>query len=265
MKLIIQILFVLLLVVVGLRTDKGQDLISPYESKVKSILGPQISKYIFQEKEDSGVTIPPLPEIKRDAKNTAIYEKKEQTVEMDEDQRMRLDVAFASELGTVIKRKKSDSSEINSWVNVLSQGGSREGVYRSIVLGDEYYQMENFDEKTKERTSEFAQYILENFVGLTINLETLQKMNFYATKRMVVEKLLEIIEAYETNELVCQWYAALSQGLATRYQQVFTRNIRMDQMGKRHLYWANKAPTQHLKGEVIIKVHLIFNALQEQI
>ena len=106
MKLIIQILFVLLLVVVGLRTDKGQDLISPYESKVKSILGSQISKYIFQEKEDSGVTIPPLPEIKRDAKNTAIYEKKEQTVEMDDDQRMRLDVAFATELGTVIKRKK---------------------------------------------------------------------------------------------------------------------------------------------------------------
>ena len=69
---------------------------------------PQISKYIFQEKEETGVTIPPLPEIKRDAKNTAIYEKKEQTVEMDDDQRMRLDVAFANELGTVIKRKKSD-------------------------------------------------------------------------------------------------------------------------------------------------------------
>ena len=35
MKLIIQIFFVLLLVVVGLRTEKGQNLISPYESKVK--------------------------------------------------------------------------------------------------------------------------------------------------------------------------------------------------------------------------------------
>ena len=104
-------------------------------------------------------------------------------------------------MGLLLKEKSQISSEINSWVNVLSQGGSREGVYRSIVLGDEYYQMENFDEKTKERTSEFAQYILENFVGLTINLETLQKMNFYATKRMVVEKLLEIIEAMKQMSL----------------------------------------------------------------
>ena len=37
-----------------------------------------------------------------------------------------------------VQQRKLEDAEAGNWMNVLSQGGSREGVYRAMILGDDY-------------------------------------------------------------------------------------------------------------------------------
>ena len=88
----------------------------------------------------------------------------------------------------------------------MDQGGSREGVYRALVLDRDYQGMENYDKQISGAGAEFAHLFSNRFAEMDINKETLIKVNFYSVKRLITEKALEIIDAFEKEEDLFQWY-----------------------------------------------------------
>ena len=111
------------------------------------------------------------------------------------------------------KERKGTGSEVSSWINVIDQGGSREGVYRAMVLDRDYQGMENYDKLVSTAGAEFAHRFSKRFAAVEINEETLKKINFYSVKRLVTEKALEIVDAFKNEEDLHQWYAVLSHEL----------------------------------------------------
>ena len=230
---------------------------------VKRYVGENWAIKIFGE-EKPAYELPAIPYVDEDAKSTEVYDKKYvEKVKIDNDQNLRLNIAFISELFEVIKERKGAGSEVGNWLNVMNQGGSREGVYRAMVLDQDYQGMENYDKLISNKGADFAITFSKRFAGMDINKETLQKINFYSVKRLVTEKALEIVDAYEDEEDLYKWYAILSLEFARDYQYAFSNQVRQNKEYEYHLNWANQAPRQHLKSEVIIKIHQIFNALQK--
>lgn len=247
------------------------EFMSPYLAPHRNQVYPIIEKYIsktwamkfFPSKEaDGDVYMPPIPSIKTDATSTKSYEESESSKISKEDQE-KYDYAFIVELYQVTRGSSPTSDEILNWMNALSQGGTREGVYRALVLDASYASLENFDEKPSENSVKLAQVFLEKFVGQTVKEKTIQNFNFYSLKRVCAEKALEILDEYGSNkEYRASWYAILSSEMADKYPIAFQSEIRKDKNRMRHKHWAMNVPVQHLKSEVVIKLHTIFNYLK---
>ena len=208
--------------------------------------------------------LPAIPYVDENAKSTDIYKNKyEEKIVLDKDQNLRLNIAFVSELFEVIKERKGSGSEVGNWINVMDQGGSREGVYRAMVLDGDYQGMENFDRPITKLGAEFAHDFSKRFSGLEIKKETLGRVNFYSVKRLVTEKALEIVDAFKEQEDLHKWYAIMSIEMAKKYKYAFTNDVRKNINFEYHLNWATQVPRQHLKSEIIIKLHQVFNSLQK--
>ena len=257
------VIFVLLIAVGGVyqfgapekfRTKKNFQL-------AKSYVGPKLAVRIFGEYPDE-VSLPPIPELKANAKSIDVYSKKEVSVKINPKKKQKLDYLFITELMQAIQQRKIEPSEEANWMNVLSQGGSREGVYRAMILGDDYGSLENFNNATIDGPGEFAVWFLEKYINQTVKKETLLEMNFYSVKRLVCEKALEVLDMYSEPNLQADWYAVLSSELAKKYDFVFSSKIRKDTRSLRHQAWAMAVPTQHIKSETLIKLHQVFNHLQ---
>lgn len=149
-------------------------------------------------------------------------------------------------------------------MNVLHQGGTREGVYRALVLDSTYAGLENYPNPLNDGLIDFAVEYYTTYVGRTIKKESLEKINFYTLKRLATERTLEVVDELGKNKDHLQrWYAVFSGDLAKRFPEIWQNKIRKDTNKKFHLSWAKQAPSQHLKSEVIIKLHKAFNYLMK--
>ena len=50
---------------------------------------------------------------------------------------------------------------------------------------------------------------------------------------------------------------------ARDFQYAFLNDVRQSKSYDYHLNWAEKVPRQHMKSEIIIKIHRVFNSLQK--
>ena len=181
-----------------------------------------------------------------DARSTDVYEKKYvEKIKLKDDLKLKLNIAYVSELYEVIKERKGAGSEVGNWINVMDQGGSREGVYRALVLDRDYQGMENYDRPISSAGAEFAHNFSKRFAEMEINKETLLKVNFYSVKRLVTEKALEIIDAFKDQEDLFQWYAIMSMEFAKDYKYAFKNEVRQNAEFDYHINWAQSstAPT----------------------
>lgn len=230
---------------------------------VEKYLGQEWGVKLFGEKEKI-YELPEIPTVNSDAKSTDVYDKKyEEKIKLDDELKLKLNIAYISELYEVIKERKGEGSEIGNWINVMDQGGSREGVYRALVLDRDYQGMENYDKLVSEAGAKFAYEFSKRFAAMEIKKETLSRVNFYSVKRLITEKALEIIDAFEKQEDLFSWYAIMSKEFAQNYKYAFKNEVRQNDDYEYHINWAQQVPREHLKSEVIVKIHRILNTLQK--
>ena len=212
------------------------------------------------------ITMPPIPKITCSSKDEncdkAQVVKSEK--ELSPEQKEKYNLAYLKELHKVTRNRKADRNFIVKWMNVMGQGASREGVYRAMVLDNTYAGLENFENPLNDATIDFSVNYLKKYVGKTIKASSLEALNFYTLKRIATERSLEIVDELSKKPAdLSRWYGVFSSELATNFPHIWNKNkVRQNTSASYHLSWAKKAPSQHLRSEVIIKLHSVFNNLR---
>ena len=212
------------------------------------------------------IVLPKIPIVKLDPKDaTQIGQVDDRLVNkfyqgLTRVQKTDLAVGFTNELYHVILGRLPTAKELRGRVNALLQGGSREGVYHSLVLGGEYHRHERQKNQLNNPVQQFVLNYLATYVNLQIAPQQLGPSNFHQIKRMVVEKSLEVIDAFSSRSDISAWFAVFSMALENqgRWQQKH-RQLKTD---RRYLQWAERVPVDILKSEVMIKLHRTMNSLQ---
>lgn len=208
------------------------------------------------------VPMPAIPKIVDDARSTAVYNKKQDKVILKPEVEEKFNYAYIKELYEATRQEKPNDDELGKFLNVLSQGGTREGVYRSLVLDSTYAGMENWDKPVKNATADFAVYFYDKYFGKKVVKKSFEGMSVFTLKRLVTEKALEVADAFgDDRDGLERWYAIMSSDLATRFPQIWSNPLRKKSSAPDHKAWASKVPVQHIKSELIIKIHSAFNSM----
>lgn len=180
------------------------------------------------------------------------------------DRKRQFDYKFIQELYLVTRKMDAKDEDLSAWLNTLDQGGSREGIYQALVLDEVYSGLENVQEKPSKELMDFTLKFSQKFLNQTFKTETLERLNLYSLKRIISEKTLDLFEYYEAKDLEAlnQWYAIFSSDLAKDYSPLLKSQVRSDEDMNYHYEWAKSSPVQHIKSEVVIKLHTVMNGLQ---
>ncbi|WP_417335257.1 hypothetical protein [Halobacteriovorax marinus] len=257
----ILIVLMMSLSISSVQAEGWSDKVRPY---VEQYLGEEIAVKLFGEKEQS-IKLPEIPVVNKDAKSTRPEFVDKTKSKISKDKMEKADLSFLFEVYESARRVKPNDNDIAKWMNVITQGGSREGVYRALVLDNTYAAMENYDSPMTDSGIKFAQYYVSSFMDKNISKDSLEKTNFYTLKRVLVEQTLEILDEllFKDVNLFYDWYAVFSAEVAKKYPTYFTNKIRVSTSRERHRKWAEFVPVQHVKSEVIIKLHKLFNATNQ--
>lgn len=238
---------------------------------VTSVAGATWGEKIFgpvPQPPEPEIQLPEIPkQIKKATDVTGYVKKSKGPTEYDKlppDRRRHFDYGFIKELFLVTRKSDAKDEDLANWLNVLDQGGSREGVYQGLVLDEVYATLENMEEKPTDRLLDFYIKTSERFFHQTAKKESLNQLNLYSLKRILTEKGLDLMGYYESNNLddLYQWYAIFSSELAKNYSPLLKTKIRQDQRFEYHKEWAKSMPIEHIKSEFIIKLHAVMNGLQ---
>lgn len=237
------------------------DKIRPY---VEKYLGDEIAVKLFGEIEEK-IKLPQIPKVNKDAKSTRPEFVDKTKLNVSKDKVQKANLSFLYELYEAARKVKPNDNDVSKWMNVISQGGSREGVYRALVLDNTYAAMENYTTPMTDTGIKFSKYYVTTFMNKSISKDSLEKTNFFTLKRVLTEQTLEILDEllYKDVNLFYDWYAVFSAEVAKKYPNFFTNKIRVSTSRERHRKWAKFVPIQHVKSEVIIKLHKLFNATNQ--
>lgn len=251
-----------------------------YKERIRShmadMLGDDTTNKILGEapKDLNKIELPQIPTVKVDAKNESFYDKKKTKVHdqgqkfdnMPLEKKRSFRVAYLQQLFEVTRNAEAKKEDIIKYLNVLEQGGSREGVYRSVTLDQVYFALEQYDEAPSDKLVSFVQDYSVRFMAIKYKPESLVKFNLWSLKRIIVDKTLDIMDALaEKPEDLYAWYAVLSNEMAVNYPDAWTSQARKKEYDLYHYKWAQSVPFQHIKSEVIIKLHKLMNYLQQKV
>lgn len=171
---------------------------------------------------------------------------------------------FVRELSYVTRGIRIDEAGLKKWLNVLEQGGSQEGIYRAMVLDKTYQNLEEFQDPINNKVISFLSDYGSRFINQNYSEQSLRESSIYTIKRIVTERTLELIDYLKSKpEDLYRWYAIFSAEVS---KELRTQNqVRSISDEKYHYRWAEKVPLQHIKGEVIIKLHEILNQFNEKL
>ena len=243
------------------------ELIRPY---LTDLIGSEFTERLIgksEQKKVNKVELPPIPEITQNTKSVDVF--KEKFIEKNKvrkEDKQGYDYNFVRELILSTRNIKADDVEVRRWMNPLEQGGSREGVYRAMVLDSYYANLENYNQPLSKSALDYAQKFFKRFVGKKVKPSQFQGMNIYTVKRIATENCLDILDVYlQTNqyENFLSWYSIFSGEIATDFS-VWESKMRSNTNIGKHKKWASSVPTEFVKSEVILKIHKIFNNLQQR-
>lgn len=213
-----------------------------------------------------GVELPEIPKVNRSALDQSVFKNEKDIKEenIPESKKKKLDYYFIEELYTATRNTKANKNDLLSWFSILSQGGTREGVYRALVLDNTYRGLENYDNPVNASTVEFASYFYSRFLNKKIKKKAIEGLNFYTLKRITVKNSLEVADEYlkGDKESFYKWYAVFSGELAREYPKAWKNKLRKTTKMKYHKKWAETVPDQQIKSEIIIKIHKVYNFLK---
>lgn len=232
------------------------------EERVNKLYG--IEEQVVVEEE---IKMPVIPKVIRDSKSTEStsigYNKESRFRKLTPEQLVQLDYQFVRDLNIAVRGENPSDAEISRWLNTLTQGGSREGIYRAMVLDHHYAELEA---KTNQANDEMAKFCVEyyaKYAGAKISEQNLKEMSRFTVKRLVTEKILEVFDELKKKpEDVYAWYALMNAEFATKHAALFYSKIQKETNPKIHLNWAKEMPEQILKSEIIIKLHTILNTFK---
>jgi len=231
------------------------------------VIGKDFAAKFFGD-ESPSMDLPAILKIVADATSTEIYKKKKEkvTLNLTEEQKSEYNVSYINELIMATREVKANRDELGKWYNTLSQGATREGVYRAMVLDDYYRRLENYNDSPSRAVVDFAIPFMDRYVNQKVSEKTLAALNLYSIKRLITEKALDIADTYlveDKDEDFYRWYSVLSSDLAKNYP-IWSNKLRAQVNPQAHLAWAKKVPNQYVKSEIIIKMHTLFNNLQKR-
>ncbi len=129
------------------------------------------------------------------------------------------------------------------------------------MLGPNYLNLEAYREAPEPKLVDFTINFGSKYLALKFNNKQVEQLNLYSIKRVVTEKSLEVMDAFPRDgEDLYKWYAVLSSELSKNYQNLWKNPLRKKKDASYHYNWAQKVPFQHIKSEVIIKIHKIMNS-----
>jgi hypothetical protein len=243
------------------------DYLNKAKSRIESLMGKKADTVNVT----TDVIFPKIPKIIRDAKSLKVYEKKGKVYtqghafnKMRVEQKRKYRLAFIQELYFVVNGAHGDKSNVLSSLNVLENGGAREGIYRSIVLSNDYASLEGFSENPTDKLLGFSSRFGKKFLNRDFNTALMKQLNLYGIKKVITEKTLELVDAFpKDGEALYRWYAVFSSDIVIEFPILFKGQTRSQSSALYHLAWAKSVPLQHIKSELIIKIHKIMNSLQK--
>jgi hypothetical protein len=264
-----RILFLIVLVGFSLSAMANwQDKLNGFINKVKAKVQGQETVSVETR------TPPPMPVI-NSVKKSATDEKAFLNLENEIDKKRKFQLAgpdkekfdylYVNEVYKVTRKSIPKDEEVSQWYNVLSQGGTREGVYRALVLDGGYNSLESYPEPATNDLINFVLSFSGKFLKKGFTKESLGKVNLYTIKRIIVDNTLDIMDSMlaKPEDLVV-WYSHFSSEVAKDYPAIWGNNkVRKFEDYFAHEKWASEVPVQLIKSEVIIKLHMIMNTLNE--
>ena len=242
-----------------------------FRSHVVTLLGEDSAIRIMGvEKEKNKINLPKIPQIKINAKDESffserkglIYSQGKEYNALSKEEKRSFRLAFLRQIYSVTKDTQPQEKDLINSLNVLEQEGKREGIYRSIILSQAYFSLEQRSEKASSALVNFVEYFSPKFLSKKYKKESIQKLNLWSLKRLLTEKSLELLDVLAKEpESLYRWYAVLSSELARDYPSLWKSEIRGKTRDIYHYQWSKKAPFQHIKSEVIIKLHKTMNYL----
>ncbi len=217
------------------------------------------------------ILLPAIPTLERSNTDNSVYtqnsELRDQGKEftaLPAERRRAYDFAFLQEAFQATRRAPAKPEDLAKWDNVLEGGGSREGIYRGLVLDEVYASLESYEEAASPKLVEWTIAFARTYLGQAFTAQAFENANQFFIKRHMAEKALEIMDALEARPADFRaWYAVLSADLARTFPSIWVGAIRGRTEREVHLDWARKAPLQHIKMEAVIKLHLVMNSLQD--
>lgn len=239
-------------------------------TKLRPLIGEDWTQKILGSS-PSTISLPPIPKVTKDATSLDVYKKDGQFDSQEElfqklslEEKRKYRLAFIQELYEVTRNAEPKDEDVLNFLNVLEQGGTREGVYRAIVLDSVYGSLESFEEAPSKELKEFAVDFGKTYLGRKFNSSAMGKLNLWSIKRIVVEKALEVMDVLKSRpDELKSWYAVLSADLAKRKKSIWKNDVRKQVSPEYHYQWASKVPLQQIKSETIIKLHAIMNELNK--
>ncbi len=269
-----RIFIALLFLVVGLGISQGIIKVD-LQGVQKEIT--QVKEMILDKlfPEERKIAMPKIPKIKRNAKSTSGFSAptpqpqksagKKDSNDKEQVKREREDnFHFVHEVYQAVLEAKPTSTQASQWMNVLDQGGSREGVYRALVLSDQYAGLENFDPTSSDQVVQFTAHFLSTYLDQGVDEDQLSNINSYSIKRIVTEQSLELVDTFvaeNDRDSASRWYAIVSSDIAARYPSLWELKLRKSNNPRIHLNWAKRVSNQTLKSELMIKIHRVYNHL----
>lgn len=253
------------------------------ESGWKGTVRPYLEKFLGVEKTaqfigakpaapgPAELSLPELPKLEKMNTDVSVYSVNSVLRQQGKDfealpaeKRRSYEVAFLKELFQATRRAPAREEDLLKWLNVLEGGGSREGVYRGVVLDEVYASLESFEDTPSEKLLIWTQSFTKKYLALGFSPEALKQGNLFFIKRVVSEKVLEMLDALEAKpDDFRLWYAVFSAQIGKDFPNIWPGTIRANPDAQVHIKWATKAHLQHIKSEVVIKLQTVMNGLQD--
>ncbi len=230
---------------------------------VEKNISVSLANKIWGERDE--VELPEIPLVKKDAKDLSVYNKKEYKSPFTKEQMSKYNLSFINELIKATRELDANRDELTKWYSTLEQGGTREGVYRSLVLSPYYQRLENYNQSLSKPAVDFTIKFFDKYLNKELTQEKLQGLNIYTIKRIAVEDALDVMDVLlgKSREDFGKWYAVLSAQLAKDFP-IFESKLRSTKESGVHYRWAMKMTPEIVKSEFILKLHTAFNYIQKR-
>ncbi len=192
------------------------------------------------------------------AKEVTAYDK------LSPEQKQKYQIAFIKEMMWEIRRVPATDNDYQNYLNMLIQGGTREGIINGLMVDNYYRGLEEQKQAVISPTIDFTKQFMAQFLAQKFKDDLLFDVNVYRLKRIMSEKVFSLLDKMQgQKDYQESWYALFSQKMAQDYPELWQNQLRKNTDPVFHYQWAQSMPSGHIKSEVIIKLHRVLNHLNK--